>query len=93
MSRTFDCEERLFTDLHFAERAVAHGDMEFRFGNRSTARRDYDFAHGLVRRVFGTTRGCLTMGLVADPRNTLHRIVEVADKFEHLEQMIEGRRG
>lgn len=93
MSRTFDCEERLFTDLHFAERAVKHGDREFRLGNRSAARRDYDFAHGLVRRAIGTARGCMTMGLVADARNTLHRLVEVADKFEHFEQLVEGNGG
>lgn len=85
-----DCEERVFTDLHFAERAVKHGDKEFRLGNRSGAKHDYEFAHTLLRRAIGTVRGCLTMGRVVDSRNTLHRLVEVADKFERFEQMVEG---
>ncbi len=87
---SLDCEERIFTDLHFADRAVRHGDKEFRLGNRAGAKHDYEFAHKLLRRAIGTARGCLTMGRVADPRNTLHRLVEVADRFEHFERLVEG---
>ena len=85
-----DCEERVMTDLHFVERAVQHGDREFRLGNRAEAKHDYEFAHGLLRRAIGTTRGCLTAGRSIDARGTLRRLVDVADKFEHFEQMVEG---
>ena len=88
--KSFDCEERVFTDLHFAERAVKHGDKEFRLGNRPGAKHAYEFAHTLLRRAIGTVRGCLTVGRVVDLRNTLHRLVEVADRFENFERLIEG---
>jgi len=90
MSSSFDCEERVVTDLHFVERAVQHGDREFRLGNRPAAKHDYLFAHGLLRRAFGTTRGCLTMEKVTDAKYLLRRLADVADKFEHFEQKIEG---
>ena len=91
MSRPgFDCEERVLTDLHFVERTVRHGDKEFRLGNRAGARHDYQFAHPLLRRAIGTTRGCLIMDKVTDARFVLRRLTDVADRFERFEEMLEG---
>lgn len=79
------------TDLHFVDRAVRHGDKELRLGNRAAAEHDYKFAHPLLRRAIGTTRGCLTLDKVTDARVVLRRLTDVADRFEHLEERLERR--
>jgi hypothetical protein len=85
-----DCEERVLSDLHFAERSVRHGDREFRLGNRSAAKGDYKFAHEMLRRAIGRTRGCTIMRTIQDDRGVLRRLVVVADEFENLERKLEG---
>ncbi|MFH1730726.1 MAG: hypothetical protein ABIF82_03615 [Planctomycetota bacterium] len=88
--RDFDCEERVLTDLHFVDRAVRHGDREFRLGNRTGARHDYEFAHGLLRRAIGTAVGCDTLDRIRDHRAVLRQLTSVANRFERFEELLEG---
>ncbi len=84
------CERRVFVDLTSAEEFTRAGERKLREGNRTSARRAYGYAHKNLRRAISDVRSCTSNGRVADPRNTLARLVEVADKFEKFEHELEG---
>lgn len=84
------CEHRIFVDLTSAQEFTKAGKRHLAAGNRSGAKKAYGFAHKNLRRAISDTRSCTREGRVADPRNTLGRLTEVADEFEHFERDLEG---
>ncbi len=88
-----DCEEKVLTDLYFVDRVVHEGDRQFRTGDKAAARSRYHGAHERLRIAIGTARGCMTMDRIGDHRAVLRRLLDVADRFERFEQMVEGNGG
>lgn len=82
------CEHRIFVDLTSAQEFTKAGKRHLAAGNRSGAKKAYGFAHKNLRRAISDTRQCASRA--ADPRNTLARLAEVADEFEHFERTLEG---
>lgn len=90
-----DCEEKVLTDLYFVDRVVREGDRQFRTGDKAAALARYHGAHETLRRAIGTARGCLTTDRLelVDHRFMLRRLLDVADRFEHFEKLVEGKGG
>lgn len=86
----WECEERVMSDLHFAERAVKAGDKYYRMGYRAEAKEHYDSAHRFLRRAIGTARSCTILGKIRDASRLLRRLTDVADDFEKFEERLEG---
>lgn len=81
-----DCEERLVSDLLWVKQIADRAERAWRAGSRDAAREEYRRAHDLLRRAFRTARACS----VADPAGVLQRVIDTADRFERVEELIEG---
>jgi hypothetical protein len=91
--RSNKCEETVLNELYFVDRGVREADRMLLMGDRDAARTRYRGAHYILRRTIGTARSCLTAGRIVDQSGVLRHLLDSADGFERLEEMLEGKRG